>query len=101
MSKSTQEVRDGVNTLIEDASALMSATAHVADAKVAEARQRLAAALEKGKEICGCVRDQAAAGAEAADQAVHESPYQAIGLAFGLGALIGYLVARRGSRNGR
>jgi ElaB/YqjD/DUF883 family membrane-anchored ribosome-binding protein len=76
----------------------MAATADVAGEKVGEARMRLAAALERGKEICGRVREQAADGARAADQAVHEHPYQAIGLALGVGALIGYLAARRCSR---
>ena len=99
MSKNTQEVRDGVNALVEDARALMAATANVADAKVVEARERLAAALEKGKEVYGCVCEKAVAGAEAADQAVREHPYQAIGVAFGVGALLGYLATRRCSRN--
>ena len=100
MSKNTQEVRNDVNALAEDARALVTATANVAEETVVEARQRLAAALERGKEIYGHVRDQAVAGAEATDQAVHEHPYQAIGIAFGVGAILGYLASRRCCRNG-
>jgi len=79
---------------------LIAATADVAGEKVTEARKRLAAALERGKEIYGRVRDKTVEGAKAADEAVREHPYQAIGIAFGVGAIIGYLVARRCSRNG-
>ena len=85
--------------LADDARALMAATADVAGEKVGEARQRLAAALERAKEIASRVRDKAVEGAKAADVAVHEHPYQAIGIALGLGALLGYLLARRCSRN--
>jgi ElaB/YqjD/DUF883 family membrane-anchored ribosome-binding protein len=38
-------------------------------------------------------------GAKAADEAVHEHPYQAIAIGVAIGALIGYFVARRCSRN--
>jgi len=86
--------------LAEDAQALLSATVDVAGDKVAEARKRLAAALERGKEIYGRVKEKAVEGAKATDQAVREHPYQAMAVAFGVGALIGYLVARRCSRNG-
>jgi len=84
----------------EDARALMTSTADVAGEKVGEARKRLAAALEAGKEIVGRARDKAVEGAKATDQAVHEHPYEVIGIALGVGALLGYLVARRCSRNG-
>jgi len=100
MSKNTQEVHDDVIALAEDARALMTATADVAGEKVGEARKRLAAALDSGKEIYGRVRDKAVEGAKAADQAVHEHPYQALAIAFGVGALLGYLVSRRCCRNG-
>ena len=86
--------------LAEDARALMAATADLAGDKVSEARQRLAAALDSGREIYGRVREKAVAGVRATDEAVHEHAYEAIGIAFGVGALIGYLVSRRCSRNG-
>ena len=95
MSKRTHAVSDAMGTLAEDARNLMTATADVAGEKVGEARNRLAAALESGKEIYGRVREKAAEGARAADEVVHEHPYQAIGIAFGIGALIGFLVSRR------
>lgn len=99
MSKQTQAVSDAMGTLTEDARNLMAATADVAGEKVGEARKRLAAALERGKEIADRVREKAIEGAKVADRAVHEHPYEAIGIAFGVGALIGYLATRRCSRN--
>jgi len=99
MNKHTKEESPDMSTLAEDARALMAATADVAGEKVSEARKRLAAALESGKELYGRVRDKAVEGAKVADKAVHEHPYEAIGAAFGIGALVGYLLARRRSRN--
>lgn len=81
--------------LADDARNLMTATADVAGEKVGEARKRLAAALENGKEIYARVREQAVQSAKAADVAVHEHPYQAIAIGVGFGALIGYLVTHR------
>ena len=99
MNKHTKAETNDLGTLAEDARALMAATADVAGEKVSEARKRLAAALESGKELYGRVRDKTVEGAKAADEAVHEHPYEAIGIAFGIGALVGYLLARRCSRN--
>ena len=98
MNKQTQAISDDLNTLADDARALMTATADVAGDKVVEARKRLAAALEKGKEMYGHVREQAVEGAKAADQTVRENPYQAIALGVGVGVLLGYLLGRRCGR---
>ena len=100
MNKHTQAHNNEMDTLAEDARALMAATADVAGEKVAEARTRLAAALESAKEFAGRVRDKAVDGAKAADEVVRGYPYQAIGIAFGVGALVGCLAMRRCSRNG-
>jgi len=99
MDKHKQADENDMGTLAEDARALMAATADVAGDKVAAARKRLAAALDSGKQIFGRVKEKALEGAKATDEAVREHPYQAIGIAFGVGALIGYLVATRRARN--
>lgn len=101
MNKLTQAVRNDVSQLADDASALMAATADVAGEKVGEARKRLAAALERAKDIYGQVREKAVEGAKAADVAVHEHPYQAIGIGVGVGVIVGYLISRRCSRSNR
>ncbi len=99
MNKHTHAISEDVSQLAEDARALMAATADVAGEKVAEARHRLSAALERGKEIASNVRAKAVAGAKAADETVHEHPYQAIAIGVGVGAVIGYLLARSCARN--
>ena len=100
MSKQTQAIANDLGTLAEDARALMTATADVAGDKVGEARERLAARLDSAREIAGRVRDKAVEAAKAADQAVRDKPYQAIGIAFAVGAVVAYFVLRRCSRNG-
>ena len=99
MNKETQATSNDVGQLAEDARALLTATADVAGEKVGDARKRLAAALDSAKHIAANVRDKAVAGAKVADQAVHEHPYQAIAIGVGVGAVLGYLIARRCSRN--
>jgi ElaB/YqjD/DUF883 family membrane-anchored ribosome-binding protein len=99
MNKETQAISNDMSQLADDARALMAATADVAGEKVGEARKRLAAALESGKEIYGRVKEKAVEGAKVADVAVREHPYQAIAAGVGIGALLGYLIARRGSRS--
>ena len=80
---------------MEDAEALLEATAHVAEEKVMEARNRLTAAIEKGKETLAAVQEKAIAGAKATDLVIRENPYKALGVALGLGVVVGYLLGRR------
>jgi ElaB/YqjD/DUF883 family membrane-anchored ribosome-binding protein len=99
MNKPNHSTSHDPGTLAEDARDLLAATADVAGEKIGDARKRLAAALERGREIAGNVRDKAVAGAKVADQAVRENPYQAIAIGVGVGVLVGYILARRCSRN--
>src|SRR5512140_2244308 len=86
-----------LGTLAKDARSLLSATTDVASQKFGEARQRVVETVESAKETAGRVRDQAVDYAKATDEAVRQHPYQAMGIAFGVGAILGYLVSRRGS----
>ena len=94
MSKETQAIINDLGQRADDARALLAATADVAGDKVGEARKRVAAALERAKEMGTQVRDQAVAGAKATDEAVREHPYQAVAIGVGTGAVLGFLFAR-------
>jgi ElaB/YqjD/DUF883 family membrane-anchored ribosome-binding protein len=89
---------NNMSTLAEDARALVAATADVAGTKVADARKRLASALDSGKELIGRVRERAVDHAKAADEVIRDNPYQTVAIAFAVGAVIGYLAASRCSR---
>jgi ElaB/YqjD/DUF883 family membrane-anchored ribosome-binding protein len=95
MDKHKRTVENDMGTLADDARALMAATADVAGDKVAEARRRLAAALDSGKQAFGRVREKAVGSAKAADQLVRDNPYQTLVIALGVGAVMGYLLGRR------
>ena len=84
-----------LKALVEDAEALMNATAGQAGEKVSEAHSRLAAALESAKATCQRLEEQTIAAAKATDRTIREHPYKSIGIAFGLGLLVGVLVARK------
>ena len=99
MNEPTKAISNDMTQLADDARALMAATADVAGDKVGEARKRLAAALESGKEMYGCVKEKAAAGVKVADETVRANPYQAVAIGVGIGALIGFIVARQCSRS--
>jgi ElaB/YqjD/DUF883 family membrane-anchored ribosome-binding protein len=48
--QTTHRTQETGEHLMEDAQALLAVTAHVAEEKVVEARKRLTAAIEKGRE---------------------------------------------------
>ena len=84
-----------MHSLAEDARALLHATSEVAGDKVAAARDRLSAALERSKELYGDARERAIAGAKAGDKLVRDNPYAALGIALGVGAFVGFILGRR------
>lgn len=98
-SLARERVLEDLKTLARDSEALLQATAGDVSEKAKEARARLSAALERAKVTCGELQEQALASAKAAakkaDTVIRAHPYESIGVAFGLGLLIGVLVARK------
>lgn len=87
-------LRHDAQTLAEDTRALLEATAEMTDEKITAARERLASAMEAGRDAFGEVRDGIKSRAKAVDRTVHEHPYPTLGIAFGLGAILGYFFRR-------
>jgi ElaB/YqjD/DUF883 family membrane-anchored ribosome-binding protein len=84
-----------LKNLSRDAEAVLQATAGEAGDKINELRSRLASALDSAKVVLERIEEKAVEGAKAADKTIREHPYESIGIAFGVGLLIGVLVARR------
>ena len=56
-----------------------------------ELKVRLENGIAKAKEVCDRLQDQTVAAAKATDKTIRENPYQAIGIALGVGVLLGVL----------
>ena len=59
-----------------------------------ELKARLENVMEKAKEVGERLQDQTAAAVKATDKTIREHPYQALGIAFGVGVLVGVLAVR-------
>jgi ElaB/YqjD/DUF883 family membrane-anchored ribosome-binding protein len=84
-----------LKTVVNDAEELIKATAGEINDKTKEARQRLTATLESARASLTELEGKAVASARATDKLIREHPYPSIGVAVGLGLLLGLLVNRR------
>jgi ElaB/YqjD/DUF883 family membrane-anchored ribosome-binding protein len=78
---------------------LLRATAHFSGECLPAARAHVEEQLEELREALGdageYAREKTRDAAHAVDQHVHRSPWQAIGIAMGVGVLLGWLSGRR------
>ncbi|MEN9783234.1 MAG: hypothetical protein RJA24_577 [Pseudomonadota bacterium] len=93
-----QLVRD-FKILVADAESLLKATAGQSGEAVAAMRAKvgesLAVAKVKLTEVEQLALEKAKAAAAATDEYVHEHPWHAVGVAAGVGLVIGLLIGRR------
>jgi ElaB/YqjD/DUF883 family membrane-anchored ribosome-binding protein len=73
-------------------------TAHTVSHTAEEASNNIGTLVEQGKELVGNFRNKVVTGAKATHKAVNEHPYKAISIALGVGAILGFLLANRGSK---
>jgi ElaB/YqjD/DUF883 family membrane-anchored ribosome-binding protein len=94
-AQANERLASDLKALMHDAEELMKATAGQAGEKVAELRSRLAVAIESAKGTCHRLEETTVAAAKATDRTIREHPYESIGIAFGVGLLVGVLVGRK------
>jgi ElaB/YqjD/DUF883 family membrane-anchored ribosome-binding protein len=103
MSDSTATHKDNLldelRMAVSDAEQLLESTAGQVGEGAAEARGRIQARLLRAKESLRHLQDSAVARAKVASKAtdtyVHDNPWKSIGIAAGVGLLIGALISRR------
>ena len=88
-----------MKVVISDAEELLRETANQAGEKIAVARERIQASLAVYKDrLIDAERalvEKTKEAAKATDEYVHDHPWQAVGVAAGVGFLLGLLVSRR------
>ena len=81
--------------VMSDAEELLKATVGETGKKVKEVRERLGEALESARANCEQLQDNAVEAAKMTDNVIRGHPYESLGIALGVGLLIGVLVGRR------
>ena len=90
-----QRLSKHLKAVMQDAEELLKVTADGAGEKVRNIRGRLSAALESSKARMERLQDNAIETAKATDHVIRKNPYESIGIALGIGLLVGVLAGRR------
>ncbi len=94
-----QQLVTDMKSVIADAEDMLQATADQAGEKVATLRARIQERLRGAKvrlsEAEATLVAKSRAAARATDTYVHESPWTAVGIAAGVGLLVGLIIGRR------
>jgi ElaB/YqjD/DUF883 family membrane-anchored ribosome-binding protein len=92
---STEKLLRDLQAVVHDGEELLKAGMQNLGEKGLAARERLNAALEVARETQKKLQQHAIEGAKATDKVIREHPYQSIGIAFGIGMLLGILINRK------
>lgn len=96
---STEKLMKDLRMVMLDAEELLKATAGQAGEKVAQARARAEDSIRIAREALGDLGEEAMErsreAVKSADDYVHDNPWTAIGIAAGVGLVVGVLLARK------
>src|SRR5262245_29620361 len=95
IEESTERLLQDLKAVVQDGEELLRAGAGSLTERGVAARERLAAALESARQTRDRLQEKAKAGAQATDKLVRDYPYQSIGIAFGVGILLGLIFNRK------
>lgn len=94
-----EKLTQDLKIVIADAEELLRATASQVGEKVVVAREKIQDSLQRAKiklaEAEDVMIDKTKQAARATDEYVHEHPWKAVGVAAGIGLIIGLLIGRR------
>ena len=98
MESTREKLVSDLKVLVTDAEELLKATANQAGEKIVTARQHIEQSLEEGKKTLAeaedVLIDKTKEAAKAADIYVRENPWNAVGIAAGIGLVLGLLIRR-------
>jgi ElaB/YqjD/DUF883 family membrane-anchored ribosome-binding protein len=94
-----QKLVSDMKVVVADAEEILRATAGVAGDKMGDLRERIGERLRDAKlrlaDAEAALVDRTKAAARATDDYVQENPWRAVGIAAGIGLLLGVIIGRR------
>lgn len=94
-----QKLVSDMKVVVADAEEILRATAGVAGDKMGDLRERFGERLRDAKlrlaDAEAALVNRTKAAARATDDYVHENPWRAVGVAAGIGLLLGVIIGRR------
>ena len=98
-NNSKQKLVSDMKIVVSDAEEILRATAGVAGEKMVDLREQIADRLHDAKmrlaDAEAALVDKTKAAARATDEYVNDNPWQAVGIAAGVGLLLGIIIGRR------
>ena len=98
-SNSKEKLVSDMKVVVSDAEEILRATAGVAGDKIGELRERITDRLRDAKvriaDAEELLVDRTKAAARATDDYVNDNPWRAVGIAAGIGLLLGIIIGRR------
>ena len=98
-NNSKEKLIADMKVVVADAEEILRATAGIAGEKMADLRERIGERLSDARvrldDAEAMLVDKTKAAARATDDFVNENPWQAVGIAAGVGVLLGIIIGRR------
>ncbi|MBM3344555.1 MAG: DUF883 domain-containing protein [Betaproteobacteria bacterium] len=98
-SASREKIKSDLKTVFADMDEYLRATASHTGEKIGVMRERLQEQLHHAKDRLADTRDvvvdKTKHAARATDEYVHDNPWRAVGIAAGVGLIVGLLIGRR------
>lgn len=99
LNSNKQKLVSDMRVVVADAEEILRATAGVAGEKMADLRERVGERLRDAKlriaDAEAALVDKTKAAARATDDYVNDNPWRAVGIAAGVGLLLGIVIGRR------
>lgn len=88
-------MKENMEDIADDASTFLHSATGMTQDELGEARERLSQMLDQVRDAYEAVQEKAVEYTKATDKAIRRNPYPAIGIAAGIGILVGFLITRR------
>ena len=94
-NETESKIRADLKRVVQDSEELLVDSAGMVGEKAHELRERLAQKLEVARATCRRLEEKTREAAKATDKVIREHPYPSLGIAFGVGIVLGLLLKRK------